>query len=165
MLRATLFVIVSACALNAQVTFDRILRADKEPQNWLTYSGNTSSQRYSGLNQITPANVANVKLQWAFQARSTEKFESTPLVVDGTMYLTQAPNDILALDAATGEIKWLYSYSPSREARPCCGRVNRGVAILGNTLFMGTIDAHLVAVNARTGELVWDKAIAKPESG
>ena len=148
MLRATLFVLVSACALNAQVTFDRILRADKEPQNWLTYSGNTSSQRYSGLNQITPANVGNIKLQWAFQARSTEKFESTPLVVDGTMYLTQAPNDILALDAATGEIKWLYSYSPSREARPCCGRVNRGVAILGNTLFMGTIDAHLVAVNA-----------------
>ncbi len=99
-----------------------------------------------------------MKLQWAFQARSTEKFETTPLVVDGTMYLTQAPNDIVALDAATGEIKWLYSYSPSREARPCCGRVNRGVAILGNTLFMGTIDAHLVAVNARTGELVWDKA-------
>ena len=165
MLRATLFVIVSACALNAQVTFDRILRADKEPQNWLTYSGNTSSQRYSLLNQITPANVGNMKLQWAFQARSTERFETTPLVVDGTMYLTQAPNDILALDAATGEIKWLYSYSPSREARPCCGRVNRGVAILGNTLFMGTIDAHLVAVNARTGELVWDKAIAKPESG
>jgi alcohol dehydrogenase (cytochrome c) len=165
MLRATLLVIVSACALNAQVTFDRILRADKEPQNWLTYSGNTSSQRYSGLNQITPANVGNLKLQWAFQARSTEKFESTPLVVDGTMYLTQAPNDILALDASTGEIKWLYSYSPSRESRPCCGRVNRGVAILGNTLFMGTIDAHLVAVNARTGELVWDKAVAKPESG
>src|SRR6201998_1494479 len=118
MLRATLLIIVSACALDAQVTFDRILRADKEPQNWLTYSGNTSSQRYSLLNQITPANVAKIKLEWAFQARSTEKFETTPLVVDGTMYLTQAPNDILALDAATGEIKWLYSYSPPREARP-----------------------------------------------
>ena len=61
MLRATLLVIVSACALNAQVTFDRILRADKEPQNWLTYSGNTSSQRYSLLNQITPANVGNLQ--------------------------------------------------------------------------------------------------------
>ena len=163
--RATLLVVISMCALHGQVTFDRILSADKEPQNWLTYSGNTSSQRYSLLNQITPANVANVKLQWAFQARSTERFEATPLVVEGTMYLTQAPNDILALDAATGEIKWLYSYSPSREARPCCGRVNRGVAILGNTLYMGTIDAHLVAVNARTGELVWDKAVARPERG
>ena len=156
---------ISACALHAQVTFDRILRADKEPQNWLTYSGSTQSQRYSLLTQITPSNVGNLKAQWAFQARSTEKFESTPLVVDGTMYLTQAPNDIVALDAATGEIKWLYSYSPSREARPCCGRVNRGVAILGNTLYMATIDAHLVAVNARTGELVWDKEVAKPEAG
>jgi alcohol dehydrogenase (cytochrome c) len=96
---------ISACALHAQVTFDRILRADKEPQNWLTYSGSTQSQRYSQLTQITPSNVGNLKAQWAFQARSTEKFESTPLVVDGTMYLTQAPNDILALDAATGEIK------------------------------------------------------------
>ena len=165
MLRGTLLVVISACALHAQVTFDRILRADKEPQNWLTYSGTTQSQRYSLLTQITPANVGNLKAQWAFQARSTEKFESTPLVVDGAMYLTQAPNDIVALDAATGEIKWLYSYSPSREARPCCGRVNRGVAILGNTLYMATIDAHLVAVNARTGELVWDKEVAKPEAG
>jgi alcohol dehydrogenase (cytochrome c) len=165
MIRGTLLVVISACALHAQVTFDRILRADKEPQNWLTYSGSTQSQRYSLLTQITPANVGNLKAQWAFQARSIEKFESTPLVVDGIMYLTQAPNDIVALDAATGEIKWLYSYSPSREARPCCGRVNRGVAILGNTLYMATIDAHLVAVNARTGELVWDKEVARPEAG
>ncbi len=165
MFRGTLFVVISACALHAQVTFDRILRADKEPQNWLTYSGSTQSQRYSLLTQITPSNVGNLKAQWAFQARSTEKFEATPLVVDGAMYLTQAPNDIVALDAATGEIKWLYSYSPSREARPCCGRVNRGVAILGNTLYMATIDAHLIAVNARTGELVWDKEVAKPEAG
>src|SRR5262245_22654596 len=126
-LRGTLLLAISAGALYAQVTFDRILRADKEPQNWLTYSGSTLSQRYSLLTQVTAANVSNLKLQWAFQARSIEKFESTPLVVDGTMYLTQAPNDIVALDAATGEIKWLYSYSPSREARPCCGRVNRGV--------------------------------------
>ena len=81
-----------------------------------------ASQRYSLLNQITPANVKNLKLQWVFQARSIEKFETTPLVVDGIMYLTQAPNDVVALDAVTGEIKWLYSYSPSRDARPCCGR-------------------------------------------
>ena len=161
----TLGLVVFACALYGQVTFDRILRADKEPQNWLTYSGSTLSQRYSQLTQITPANVRNLKLQWAFQARSIEKFESTPLVVDGTMYLTQAPNDIVALDALTGEIKWLYSYAPSGGSRVCCGRVNRGVAILGNTLYMATIDAHLVAVNVRTGELVWDKEVAKREAG
>src|SRR5438477_10858872 len=152
-------------ALHGQVTFDRILHADKEPQNWLTYSGSTLSQRYSPLTQITPGNVNNLQLQWAFQARSLEKFESTPLVVDGMMYLTQAPNDVVALDAATGEIKWLYSYSPSREARPCCGRVNRGVSILGNTLYMGTIDAHLIALDARDGKLLWDIEVAKAEAG
>jgi alcohol dehydrogenase (cytochrome c) len=155
----------SACAIDAQVTFDSILRADKEPQNWLTYSGSLTGQRYSPLTQITTANVGNLQLQWAFQARSTEKFEATPLVADGMMYLTQAPNDIVALDAATGEIKWIYSYSPSRDARPCCGRVNRGVAILGNTLYMATLDAHLVAVNAHTGELVWDREVAKAQAG
>ena len=169
MFSRSLLLILAAGALqatlDAQVTFDRILRADKEPQNWLTYSGSVLGQRYSPLTQVTPANVNNLQLQWAFQARSTEKFESTPLVVDGTMYLTQAPNDVLALDAATGEIKWLYSYSPSREARPCCGRVNRGVAILGNTLFMATIDAHLVAINARSGELLWNIEVAKAEAG
>ena len=104
-------------------------------------------------------------MQWAFQQRSTEKFEATPLVVDGVMSLTQAPNDIVAMDAATGELKWIYSYTPSREARPCCGRVNRGVAILGNTLYMVTINAHIVAVDARDGKLVWDHEVAKPNAG
>jgi alcohol dehydrogenase (cytochrome c) len=156
---------VSVTPLCAQVSFERILRADREPQNWLTYSGTVSSQRYSTLAQITPANVNNLEMKWAFQARSLEKFEATPLVVDGMMYVTQAPNDIVALDAATGEIKWIYSYSPSREARVCCGRVNRGVAILGNTLFMGTIDAHLVAVNATDGKLLWDTEVEKAEKG
>jgi alcohol dehydrogenase (cytochrome c) len=152
-------------ALNAQVTFDRILHADKEPQNWLTYSGTTLGQRYSTLKQITPDNVKDLTMQWAFQARSTEKFESTPLVVDGMMYVTQAPNDVVALDAATGEIKWLYSYSVSRDARPCCGRINRGLAILGNTLYMGTIDAHLIALDARDGKVLWDTEVAKATSG
>ena len=128
--------LLAVSAVNAQVTFDRILHADKEPQNWLTYSGTTLGQRYSPLKQITPDNVSSLTMQWAFQARSTEKFESTPLVVDGMMYVTQAPNDVVALDAATGEIKWLYSYAVSRDARPCCGRINRGLAILGNTLYM-----------------------------
>jgi alcohol dehydrogenase (cytochrome c) len=173
MFTRVLMLIVAAGVAHAQtappatspVTFERILRADREPQNWLTYSGSTLSQRYSALTQINPDNVKNLTMQWAFQARSTEKFEATPLVVDGTMYLTQAPNDVVALDAVSGEIKWLYSYSPAREARPCCGRVNRGVAILGNTLFMATIDAHLVALDARDGKVLWDIEVAKADAG
>ena len=149
----------------AQVTFDRILKADREPQNWLSYAGSASSQRHSPLSQINTGNVKDLEMKWAFQARSLEKFEATPLVVDGTMYVTQAPNDIVALNAVTGEIKWIYSYSPSREARVCCGRVNRGVSILGNTLYMGTIDAHLIAVNASDGKLLWDTEVEKAEKG
>src|SRR5271157_5130569 len=80
--------------LSAQVSFERLLDAAKEPQNWLTYSGTNSSQRYSPLSQITAANAKNLELQWVFQARSLDKFEATPLVVDGIMYTVQAPNDV-----------------------------------------------------------------------
>ena len=116
-----------------QVTFDRILRAGSEPQNWLTYSGSLFSQRYTLLTQITPSNVKNLELQWVFQTRGpaepTEKFEATPLVVDGIMYTVLAPNHVVALDAATGRMFWMYSPRLSPLARVCCGRVNRGLAI------------------------------------
>ena len=86
------------------------------------------AQRHSPLTQITPDNVKNLELQWVFQARSLEKFEATPLVVDGVMYTVQPPNDVVALDAATGRVFWVYPYIPSPLARLCCGRVNRGLA-------------------------------------
>src|SRR6202043_3882415 len=154
-----------AGTLSAQISPERLLRADREPQNWLTYSGTYQSQRYSLLDQITPANVKNLEMQWVFQARSLEKFETTPLVVDGIMYTVQAPNDIVALDPVSGRVFWTYSYSPAPLSRPCCGRVNRGVAIAGGTLFMGTIDAHLVAVDAKSGRPLWNTVVAKPEAG
>ena len=160
-----LLLLLATASIRAQVSFDRLLRADREPQNWLTYSGGFMSQRFSPLTQITPENVKNLELQWVFQARSLEKFETTALVVDGVMYTVQAPNDLVALDAITGRTFWVYSYRPAASARPCCGRINRGVAILGDTLFMGTIDGHLVAVDAKSGRLAWDVAVAKPEAG
>jgi alcohol dehydrogenase (cytochrome c) len=152
-------------ALWGQVSFDRILSADKEPQNWLTYSGSTKSQRYSPLTQITPENVKNLQLQWMFQARSLEKFEATPLVVDGILYTVQAPNTVAALDAVTGRVFWTYPYVPAHAARPCCGQVNRGLAILGDTLFMGTIDAHLIALDAKSGKPIWNVTVAKAAGG
>jgi alcohol dehydrogenase (cytochrome c) len=171
MKRLLLFFLVAvslAGALRAQgplVSFDRLLRSDSEPQNWLTYSGSFRGQRYTPLTQVTPENVKNLEPQWVFQVRSLEKFEATPLVVDGILYTVQPPNDLVALDAATGRTFWMYSYRPSADSRPCCGRVNRGVAILGDTLFMGTIDAHLVAVDAKTGRPVWDVRLERPEAG
>ncbi len=162
--RAALLFAVAA-TLSAQVSFDRILAAGKEPQNWLTYSGSTFSQRYSTLDQIKPSNVKDLELKWVYQARSLEKFEATALVVDGIMYTTQAPNDVVAIDALTGRVLWIYSWQPSRAARPCCGRVNRGVAILGNTLYMGTIDAHLIAIDAKTGKPLWNIKVADAAAG
>ena len=149
---------------HAQVSFDRILRAAREPQNWLTYSGTPMGQRYSALAQITPANVKNLKLEWVWQAQSLEKYEATSIVADGILYTVQAPDDVVALDAASGRVFWIYPYTPSKEAAPCCGRVNRGVGILGDTLFYGTIDAHLIALDARTGKPLWNTEVA-PAAG
>ena len=90
-----LLFVATGSLLSQEVTFDRILHAREEPQNWLTYSGTVLGQRYTPLAQVTPANVKNLELQWVFQARSLEKFEATPLVVDGVLYTVQAPNDCL----------------------------------------------------------------------
>ncbi len=158
-----LFGCLSSPIWSRQISFERILGANKEPENWLTYSGTTFSQRHSLLGRITAANVKNLELQWIFQARSLEKFEATALVVDGIMYTVQAPNDVVALDAATGRIFWTHSYHPEH-GRPCCGRVNRGLAILGDTLFMGTLDAHLIAIDAKDGHPIWKTTVAKARS-
>jgi alcohol dehydrogenase (cytochrome c) len=165
MIRPSFALLLAAASLSAQVSFDRLVQAGATPQDWLNYSGGYLSQRYSALDQITPGNVKDLEQKWIFQARSLEKFEATPLVVDGVMYTVQAPNDIVALDAVTGRIFWIYSYSPAPQARLCCGRVNRGLAILGDTLFMGTIDAHIVAVDAKNGHLLWNTKVASPEAG
>ena len=165
MARITLLLLLAPLGLPAQVSFDRLLNADEEPHNWLTYSGTYSSTRYSLLDQITPANVDELELKWVFQAQSLEKFEATPLVVDGIMYLTEAPNTAVALDAARGRVFWDYRHSPSTLSRPCCGRVNRGLAMLGNTLFMATIDARLIAIDAIGGQPVWLTTVADPSAG
>ncbi len=151
--------------LRAQILNERLLRAAAEPHNWMMYSGTYASQRYSTLSQINPSNVKNLEQKWIFQAESLEKFETTPLVVDGIMYITQAPSDALALDAKTGRVFWIYRYYPSTDARPCCGSVNRGLAILGDTLFLATLDAHLVALDAKTGRPIWNTRVANASAG
>jgi len=151
--------------IRAQVTPERLLHANDEPQNWLTYSGSYASQRYSLLKQVDPSNVKNLELKWVFQAQSLQKFETTPLVVDGIMYITQSPNDVVALDPKTGRAFWVYHYAPSPAARPCCGIVNRGLAILGDSLFMATVDAHLVAIDAKDGHALWNVKLAEAAAG
>jgi alcohol dehydrogenase (cytochrome c) len=143
-----------------QVTPDRILHAAAEPQNWLTHNGDYNSQHYSLLTQITPANVANLESKWVVQDEVFGAWQTSPIVVDGIMYITERPNDVEAVDARTGRVFWQYRYAGAPDARVCCGANNRGVAILGDTLYMGTLDAHLVAIDAKTGKALWNNAIA-----
>ena len=141
------------------VPFERILKP--EPQNWLSYSGGTMSQRHSALTQITPANAKDLTLKWVFQTRTLDKQENTPLVVDGVMYTIQSPNDVIALDAATGKTIWTYLHKPAAgTVNPCCGNLTRGVAILGDKLFLATLDAQMIAINAKTGKEIWKTDVA-----
>ena len=149
--------------LSAQVSFERLRDAAAEPANWLTYSGSYFSQRYSELDQITPANVDDLRLQWVYQTQGAERWEPTPLVVDGVMYFTQRPNDIVALDARTGRVYWIYRYPTPSDHRACCGANNRGVAVLGDKVFMATLDAHVVAIDATTGGELWNVEVADKE--
>jgi alcohol dehydrogenase (cytochrome c) len=151
--------LLACIGASAQVTDRQLLDPDATPADWLSYSRGYDNQRHSPLAQVTTRNVGKLQLQWVWQARSLEKFEATPLVVNGVLYTVQAPNDVVALDAATGRIFWTYSYQ-NAPARTCCGRVNRGLAILGDTLFMGTVDAHLIALDAKSGQLLWNTAVA-----
>src|SRR5262245_27140263 len=151
-------------SLNAQVTERRLTNAAQEPQNWLTYSGSYSGQRHSMLNQITPANAKNLELKWMHQSRVQGTWQATPLVVDGIMYITQRLNDVVALDAKTGRVFWTYQYTASPDHKACCGANNRGLAILGDTLFMGTVDAHLVAIDTKDGHPLWNTQVADMKS-
>jgi alcohol dehydrogenase (cytochrome c) len=146
--------------IGAEVTSARLEHAASEPQNWLTYSGTYSSQRYSTLTQINQDNVKDLQQQWVVQNQVPGAWESNPLVVDGIMYLTERPNDVMAVDAKTGRLFWIYHWTPAPEARVCCGANNRGVAILGDMLFTGTLDAHLIALDAKTGKPIWNIAVA-----
>src|SRR3989454_4429716 len=169
--RIFLFLLLIAATISAQqVPFERILNANKEPQNWLTYGGTFLNQRYSLLNQITSDNVKNLELQCVLQVRSmdgTTKFEATPLVVDGVMYTVKPPSpayEVVALDAATGRIYWTYSYSPA-ESKTCCGRNNKGLAIQGDRLYLATIDTHLISIDTKTGREIFNVKVESPNTG
>jgi alcohol dehydrogenase (cytochrome c) len=153
------FVLTATMAVS-QVTYDRLRAAANEPQNWLTYSGTYSGWRYSTLNQITTNNASHLSLQWAFQVGDIGQLESTPLVVDGVMYATGQNNRAFAIDARTGRAIWRYQRNLPDKLQICCGMVNRGMAILGNRLFMATLDAHLIALDTKTGNLLWDVTVA-----
>ena len=158
-----ILVLTAPMLSDATVTFDRILNASDEPENWLTYNGGYNSQRFSILDQVDQTNVENLKLQWTLQNQVFGAWQSNPIVADGVMYVTERPNTVIALDAVTGGVFWKYRYDPSPEATVCCGANNRGVAILGDKVFMGTLDARLIAIDRITGVPLWNVEVGDVE--
>lgn len=153
LLAASSFVPPSA---HSQVTPQRLLDSAKEPQNWLMYSGDYSGHRFSTLDQINTSNARALVPKWAYQTMAGGKFETTPLVVDGILYATGQDDRAFALDAKSGRPIWQYQRALPADVRPCCGRVNRGLAILGDKVFLGTLDSHVIALDSKTGNVVWD---------
>ena len=147
---------IAAVPETGGISYERIRNARSEPQSWLTYWGDYSGQFFSPLAAITTANVHRLQARWAVQMPGDAVVESVPLVADGILYTTGMPGQVYALDARTGRQIWRYERKQKVVNPYEINRVNRGVAILGNRLFFGTLDAALVALDRRTGALLWE---------
>ena len=147
------------------VTQDMMNRAGSDANNFLHTNGNYAQTRYYPASQINTSNVKNLRPAWIFQTEVVESQETTPLVIDGVMYITTSFNHVYALDAASGSQIWHYKHKMGPITTYCCGPNNRGVAAYGDKVFMGTLDARLIALDAKTGKKVWDTQIANPELG
>ncbi|MBS0483406.1 MAG: PQQ-dependent dehydrogenase, methanol/ethanol family [Proteobacteria bacterium] len=141
----------------AKVDTDRILSEGLGKGEWMTYGGTYDEQRFSPLEGITPANVGSLGVAWTYEFPTNLGTESTPIVVDGVIYATGSWSVVVALDARTGKVLWTYDPKVPREqlAKGCCDAVNRGVAVYDGRVFVGTFDGRLVALDAKTGKLMW----------
>lgn len=148
-----------------EVTHNEIATAERQPQNWLTYSGDYRGWRFSSLDQVGPRNAAQLGLKWVFNGGQTAKLEATPLVIDGVMYVPLLNNEVYALDARTGRKLWAYRRPAVMKLSKINGGVNRGVAALGRFIFLATLDAYVVALDARTGSLIWESKAAETSDG
>ena len=142
----------------ANVDGNRISQADKEPGNWMTHGRDYSEQRFSPLAQINKDTVSDLGLSWSYQFDSTRGLEATPLVIDGTLYVTGNWSVVYAFDAVTGELKWTFDPQINKgDVGPklCCDAVNRGVAAWDGKIFVGTLDGRLISIDAQTGKQLW----------
>ncbi len=150
-------------------TYEDILQGFADPERWLTYSGDYSGKRHSPLTQINPENVAQLRPIWTFQTDTTTRgrgFETTPLVDAGVLYVTGSNNYAWAIDAKTGRAFWQYRRNlPNDLTYGASAPVNRGFGMLGDSLFMVTLDAHLLAMDRRTGDILWDVVLADYKIG
>ena len=147
------------------VTQDMLDRAEGDSNNWLHTNGNYRQTRYSHASQINRSNVSKLRPAFIFQTEIVESFETTPIVVNGRMFITTSFNHVHALDATTGQQLWHYKHKMGPITTYCCGPNNRGAFPYGDKVFMGTLDAKLVALDAKTGKVLWETQIADPELG
>jgi alcohol dehydrogenase (cytochrome c) len=149
------------------VSAEQLLATEKHPEDWLTYNGNLAGHRYSLLKQIDAHNVSKLRVAWVSQLRpSTKPLSATPIVVGGVMFVTEAPDGVVALDALSGRTLWRFRRPIDPSKLPlCCGAFNRGVAVLGNRVFVATLDAALVALDSATGSRIWEVQVAPPAEG
>jgi alcohol dehydrogenase (cytochrome c) len=169
-LAITVFCTVTPAQVRAQraVSYQDLLNADATPQDWLMYGGNYQSQRYSRLTQINRKNVKNLRAAWIYQPGQVGEapIESSAVVVGGIMYITEPPSTVTALDARHGTKIWSWSPRlPERLYTIGVHRSNRGVAVYGNTVYVGTLDCRLVALDAVTGAVKWDVQVESNEQG
>ena len=155
---------VVAYAHAQQIGAPDLLRGLADPWRWLMYSGDYTSKRHSPLTQITPDNVERLMPVWRFEAGVgggfRDKFEATPVAIDGNLYVTGLFNHAWAIDGRTGMLIWHYERRLPNDLRVCCGFVNRGFAVSGDRLFMTTLDAHVMAIDRNSGTPIWDVPMA-----
>lgn len=139
-------------------------RAMADTTMWPSYGRDFTNQRWSPLSQINTTNVAQLKPAWINHSGIPHASETNPVVVDGVMYFTTALNHVIAVDARTGVVKWEYAHQ-YRTTADCCATNNKGVAVYGGKVYMGTLDARLVALDAKSGRLIWDVQVGDNNAG
>jgi alcohol dehydrogenase (cytochrome c) len=142
----------------------RLLAAASDRANWLSYGRDYSNQRFSTLTQINASSVARLVPRWIYQSGVAATFQATPIVVDGVMYLSLPFDHVVAVDARSGRELWRYEHK-RRTDKMCCGPANRGVAVAYGKVFIGTLDARLIALDQKTGKPVWDKPLVSDLAG
>ena len=143
------------------VTQDMLTNADVDSQNWLHYGKDYQMTRYSQLSQVNRDNVKSLTPTWNLSFGILEGQDSQAVAVNGTLYVTTSFNRVMAVNGTTGDILWKYERELPGDVFPklCCDVVNRGVAVYKNKVYLATLDAHVVALDNQTGEVVWDKKI------
>jgi PQQ-dependent dehydrogenase (methanol/ethanol family) len=139
--------------------------AAKDGQNFLQTNGNYWQSRFYPATQINTRNVGRLHVAWLFQTDVTDSLETSPIVVNGVMYVTTSFDHVYALDAKTGQQIWEYKHKMGPITTYCCGPNNRGVAVYNDKVYVATLDSKLVALDAKTGDVKWSKEIADPEKG